>query len=83
MRQYVSFLLLALLAALLIPISASAQTDAECDAVYDFNGTRVARAHNGERYTEIHLSHQGRVAVLRVARDEFVTSDVVYFTGAN
>jgi hypothetical protein len=67
----------------LVPISASAQTDAECVAVHDFNGIRVARADNADRYTEIHLSHQGRVVVLRVGRDEFVTSGTVYFTDAN
>jgi hypothetical protein len=83
MRLYLSPLLFALVAALLTPISAGAQIDAECVAVHDFNGIRVARADNADRYIEIHLSHQGRVVVLRVGRDEFVTNGTVYFTDAN
>jgi hypothetical protein len=43
MRLYVCCLLFTLVTALLIPISASAQVDAECIAVYDWNGTRVGR----------------------------------------
>lgn len=41
MRLYVAPLLLALVSALLIPISASAQTDTFCTAAYDANGDRV------------------------------------------
>ena len=82
MRLFVACLSVALVAALLIPISASAQTDAECVAVHDSNGTRVGRAHSGDT-TDIHLSHQGRVVMLRVGRDGFQSNGRVWFIGAN
>jgi len=46
MRFFASPLLLALVIALLSPSLASAQTDADCVAVYDAIGTRVARAYH-------------------------------------
>ena len=82
MRLFVSCLLFALVTALLIPISASAQTEAQCVAVYDSNGTRVGRANSGDT-TDIHLSHQGRVVMLRVGRDGFQSNGHVWFIGAN
>jgi hypothetical protein len=60
MRLNVSCLLFTLVAALLIPISAEAQTDTECVAVYDANGTRVARAHEPKNSTVMILADQGR-----------------------
>jgi hypothetical protein len=88
MRLYVSPLLFALLTALVIPISASAQTDAECVAVYDSVGTRVARAsiHPGgglsiDAYA--FFEDDGILAPLAVYRDVLHGSTAVYFTGTN
>ncbi len=71
MRAYVSCLLFALVAALLAPSSAEAQTDAECVAIYDADGTRVARAGVGSdapsstiSSVKIFLAHDGLVALL-------------------
>ncbi len=51
-----------LVIALLSPSLASAQTDAGCVAVYDANGTRVARAYEPGNQTNIVFTDQGRAA---------------------
>jgi hypothetical protein len=53
---------LSLVIALLSPSLASAQTDAGCVAVYDANGTRVARAYEPGNQTNIVFTDQGRAA---------------------
>ncbi len=90
MRLYVASLLFALITALLIPISVGAQTDAECVAVYDDNGTRVARAAVGSDApisamlsVKIFLAHGGLVALLSVTKDALEGHGDLYFTGAN
>jgi hypothetical protein len=89
MRLYTFSLLFALVTALLIPISASAQTDAECVAFYDADGTRVARAGVGSSSPSndlneavIFLAHGGLVALLDVTKNRLVGNGGVWFTGA-
>ncbi len=90
MRLYVSCLLFVLVTALLIPISASAQADAECVAIYDADGTRVARAGVGTNaggphvsQVTIFLAHRGQVTFLTVTKDLVAGSAKLYFTGGN
>jgi hypothetical protein len=78
MRLYVSSLLLALVTALLIPISAGAQESADCAAVIDSDGARVARWQGG---SQILLGHQGRVAGLEVSMSALSGSAFLYFDG--
>ena len=52
--------------AILVPVSAGAQTDAFCTAVYDADGTRVARATTFDEKTWVYLVNQGRVVQLEV-----------------
>jgi len=70
MRLYVPCFLFALVAALLVPITVEAQvTDAECLAVYDENGTRIARTTWNELTNGfVFLAHQGRVAMVKIKR---------------
>ncbi len=92
MRLYVSCLLFALVTALLIPISASAQTDAECAAIYDSVGTRVARAslHPASGLLAIKSSiiayalfeHDGRLATLIATKDGLFGGGTAYM-GSN
>ena len=81
MRLYVSSLLFALVTALLIPISASAQTDADCLAVYDANGTRVARIYEPFLTGSIFLADQGRLAGFQINKNEIRASSQLHFTG--
>ncbi len=86
MRLYVTCLLIALVGALLIPISAEAQlTDAACVAVYDANGDRVAHAPWGfiQGSPSVFFIHQGRIAPLEIYRDEIRGRSSLYFTGSN
>jgi hypothetical protein len=84
MRLYAAPLLFALVTALLIPISASAWTDAECAAVYDWDGTRVGRVHDsGDGDAAVLFAHEGRVAKIVFVRDSILSSAVVNFTGTN
>ncbi len=90
MRSFVACLLFALVAALLTPSSAGAQTDAECVAVYDADGTRVARAGVGSDApagdtfeVKIFLAHSGVMAQLGVRRDTLEGNAQLFFTSAN
>ncbi len=67
MRLYVSCLLLAFVAALLIPTSASTQTGAECVAVYDANRMWVGNATQSVDSTTVLLNQDGRVIRLNAA----------------
>jgi len=83
MRLYVSRLLFALITALLVPISAGAQGSADCVAVYDWNGTRVGRAHESLADAAVLFNHEGRVAQIVLDRRSIQSTERVYFTGAN
>ena len=62
MRLFAFPLLLALIIPLLSPSLASVPTDADCVAVYDANGTRVALAYEPGNKTNIVFADQGRAA---------------------
>lgn len=80
MRAFVACLVLALVAALLVPITGSAQTDAECVAVYDADGTRIARAYTP---TDIFFADQGRTIRFGVQRSGITdNAGSLWFTGA-
>jgi hypothetical protein len=85
MRLYVVFVLFALVTALLIPISASAQTDAECLGVYDAFNDRVGRADSIGQRMEVLFSDQGHAAQLEVSRESLLGDDQqgVWFSGAD
>jgi hypothetical protein len=83
MRLYVAPLLFALVAALLIPISASAQIDAECAAVHDANGLRVGRAYQHGDFTTVLLNVDGRVVNLRATRGKLRGESIVFFAEAD
>jgi hypothetical protein len=86
MRLYVSLLLLALFTALLTPISAEAQaSDVDCVALFDSDGTRVARVQsvNSSNLTFLKV-HNGFPVVLQFFENGFRTrDDSVWFTDAN
>ncbi len=66
MRLYVSCLLVALVTALLIPISAGAQESADCAAVFDSTGARIARVqHYEDPYVIAFLNHNGNLVPIR------------------
>ena len=71
--------------AFLIPISAGAQTPVDCMAVYDANGTRVARTYEGVGTVVVPLdtvfSDQGRLFVLKAATDRIFGDAELLFTG--
>ncbi len=76
--------------ALLVPVTANAQTDAFCTAVYDADGTRVGRADNGGTASglsgvENHLFfvHQGRIARITARLNQLVGNASIFFTGAS
>jgi hypothetical protein len=76
MRLYVVIVLFVLVAALLVPISASAQADVDCVAIVESDGTRVARAtHLGsEDQTSFYLGHNGFAVPLILVNQAFVGS---------
>ena len=81
MRLYVAPLLLTLITAVLIPISASAQTGVDCAAIIDSIGTRVARWQGG---SPVLFGHQGRVARFSlVGKTRLEANANLYFTEAN
>jgi len=81
MRLYVSCLLLVLVTALLVPISAGAQESADCVAIIDANGTRVARWQGS---STVLFDHQGRVARLSLVTNTRLDANAnLFFTGAN
>lgn len=59
MRLYVSRLLLVLVTAVLVPISASAQSNDRCLAVYDANGTRIGSANQSVNTTTLLINQNG------------------------
>jgi hypothetical protein len=83
MRLYVSSLLFALVTALLIPITAFAQADVRCVAVYDSTGVRVGPASQSEQITTLLLNQDGRIVRLNVTRSRLEGSSSVYFTRPN
>lgn len=76
MRAYCSCLLLALVAALFIPISAGAQADIDCVALVDSDSTRVARAVQDVEVNAIdfYVRHNGLAIPLRVVNQTIVGS---------
>ena len=82
MRQYVAPLLFAVVAALLVPISAEAQyTDANCAAIIDSDGTRVARYQGG---SAVLFNHQGRIVRFSlVSKTRLDANADLYFTESN
>jgi hypothetical protein len=82
MRLYVSSLLFALVTALLFPVTAEAQhTNADCAAIIDSDGTRVARYQGG---SAVLFDHQGRVVRFSlVSKTRLDASANLWFTGAN
>jgi hypothetical protein len=83
MRLNASFLFFALVTALLVPISASAQTDAFCTAVYDANGDRVGKAVQNATVTTLLLQQDGRVIRLYASGSVVNGRTPVYFTETN
>jgi hypothetical protein len=84
MRLYVAFVLLALVTALLIPISASAQSDVDCVAIYDWNGVRVGRTHDTRTgAVAVLFDHEGRVAQIVLDRHTIRSTESVFFTDFN
>ena len=68
----------------LVPMSAGAQTDAGCAAVYDSIGTRVGRLHDsGGGDATVLFEHEGRVAKIIFTRNEINDTEKVFFTEAN
>ena len=80
MRLYV----FALITALLVPISASAQTDAECAAIHDWNGTRVGRVQHADTGgARVLFDDGGRIAMVTFDRNSTRSIGEVFFTGGN
>jgi hypothetical protein len=81
MRLRTTPLFFALVTALLIPISASAQTDTFCTAVYDANGNRIGQATQSGGETTLLLNQNGRIVRLSVGPYVIDGGAVVYYTG--
>jgi hypothetical protein len=82
-RLYVYCLLLALLAALLVPISASAQTDTFCTAVHDANGDRVGQAAQSGGVTTLLLNQNDVVVRLRAQTGRIEGNATIFYTEAS
>lgn len=76
MRLYGAFPLIALVTALLSPISAEAQTDVDCVAVHDTNDTRIGRWQGGG----VHFEDQGVLVRLDVGAGGFGVSENLFYT---
>jgi hypothetical protein len=83
MRLFVSCLLFALVAALLTPISASAQNAAFCTALYDANGSRLGQAVQADSVTTLLLNQNGRIVRLDATPFLIQGNASVYFTEAD
>ena len=84
MRVFIPAFLLALVAALHIPTSTSAQTDVDCVAIVDSVGTKVGRVITASAAQLFYKGHNGFAVPLWLF-DNAITgiSSFIYFTDAN